>query len=47
MRMHSIYELECVCGEVFEAKTTEAACPACGRLVELHWGETEEDADPS
>jgi hypothetical protein len=41
MRLSSTYHVECVCGHAVDLTATEGQCGHCGRLIELHWGETD------
>lgn len=34
MRSQSLYQVECLCGRIFELPTDESfACPSCGRIL--------------
>lgn len=47
MRSESVYEVECLCGRVFETKSGDPfSCPTCGRILVVVLRETPLAANP-
>lgn len=37
-RLHSVWEVTCMCGREFSTRETETVCPHCGRSIRIEWG---------
>jgi predicted RNA-binding Zn-ribbon protein involved in translation (DUF1610 family) len=47
MRLYSVYQVYCVCGEFVESRFPNFECPHCGRELEIHWqSEFPEESEP-
>ena len=39
MRLYSVYQILCLCGEKIESREAETKCEKCGRLIDVtEWG---------
>jgi hypothetical protein len=47
MRAHSVYAVDCICGQHIESEATELVCPDCQRHVRIEWPAEPEENQPA